>query len=767
MTYNDIDTITKELENGYAETALALFEQFDNQRPLTLDVVHLKARILGELGRAKEAIDMLTTFTEAMHYQKPDIDTLKIKNNLYKMLGDSFWIDYTHYQLALIFDNNKNSTAKIERNEFLSAAMQGAIDSPNDGDALYMLAEAYLKTQHLEAGMVILTLAAECMSIPVHKTELYRLATSKWVNIASICELLQKGYPVILAMESDEDEGNCAVLAELLSNSDREVHLLLPPTTEDAHIGDAEEADIDSEQMSISLTQITQENIEQHNNLSIYRPIALYNGENKLCDNTPNVIGLIHDNIGFSLLLCETDLMDEVFSSDLIRLRGQRFTQKLQLGTPSAAAGYIGSYLNYIEHIHGKIVYKPLTRKSSVDISVVIPTRNNAYTLEYTLKTCLHQRVDNYEILVCDNSTPGNTETLELVERLNDPKIRYVHTPRDLNLTKSFEHAILNAEGDFIFTLGSDDGLPFHSLEVMSAVLEKLPESDVIQWDRGFYAWPDLVGSGQSGQFVIPGRYTKTITIDIYNSLQRMLQIFENSQGMYGLPMLYINSGFRRRYLEKVLSKTGRLWDGLSQDLYMGIVNLALNDEIPNIRSPLTIAGMCGKSIGTQSQKGKENIFDAYEAEKEYVAFNIGYCTTRPLEEYMAQTGIDISNFVISYLRVVDLKINQFFIMDSLQKEKLFAEVALLTSKKDTNHDLYMKQLLYSAHRHGNGFGNWFQNKVMPRAYSPIVIENSSHEDTKYTTGFDEDGALTLDAERFGVSNIFEACELFDKICNL
>lgn len=62
--------------------------------------------------------------------------------------------------------------------------------------------------------------------------------------------------------------------------------------------------------------------------------------------------------------------------------------------------------------------------------------------------------------------------------------------------------------------------------------------------------------------------------------------------------MLYINSGFKRSYMKTLLEKTGRLWDGICQDIYMSIVNILINDHILNIRYPLTIAGMTGRSIG-------------------------------------------------------------------------------------------------------------------------------------------------------------------------
>jgi len=50
--------------------------------------------------------------------------------------------------------------------------------------------------------------------------------------------------------------------------------------------------------------------------------------------------------------------------------------------------------------------------------SIVIPTRNRAYTLYYTLKTCLNQYdFDDYEIVVSDNCSEDNTA--EMIKELN------------------------------------------------------------------------------------------------------------------------------------------------------------------------------------------------------------------------------------------------------------------------------------------------------------------------------------------------------------
>lgn len=56
--------------------------------------------------------------------------------------------------------------------------------------------------------------------------------------------------------------------------------------------------------------------------------------------------------------------------------------------------------------------------------SIVIPTRERAETLWHTLRACLAQRFDSYEIVVCDNCSSAATK--ETVKSFESRKIKYI-----------------------------------------------------------------------------------------------------------------------------------------------------------------------------------------------------------------------------------------------------------------------------------------------------------------------------------------------------
>ena len=721
-------------------------------RPLTLKDIHVKVKELSADGKVQEALQTLQNLTESLYATAPDVETLRIQAELNDQLGQYLWAEYARANLAVI-SNDKS----FDREKILFSTQQAAIDDPQNADCLFHLAEVFLKTQHHVAAMVALSLAAEYSQTEVYESPIFIAATSRWSNLGSICELMAEKYPVALTI-SKNDESCGIVLAELLTVSGREVHFLQPPLSEES-----DNPDVDA------ITAITIQNIQHQNNLHIYQPIALVKKGTVLCDNSANVLKHICAKVGFVQIFCEKELMDS-YLKDKQRL-GQRFTPNINTGVKALAGGYIGPYTTYIKHIHRSEIYSmPIFGKAEVGISVVIPTRDSAHVLEHNLKTCLNQRVDNYEILVCDNSTPGNNETKELVERLNSPKIRYIRAPRDLPMTKNFEHAILNAKGEFIFTLGSDEGLLQHSLEIMSRVIKDLPNDDVIQWNVCFYIWPDYKQEGRQGLLTIPGlEFTTNYVISRHKSSEMMELIFQNPALVLNTPMLYVNSGFRKRYIHKLIEKTGRILDGTSPDVYVGLVNMALNDTIPMVSMPLVLRGQSSASNGAKFINGNK---DATKIGKDHFSPNIGQYIPNSVEELIAITPSIVTTFVDAYLRTVSLNISQdlgteqMFDINKIDWEKFYNASAAVVQLSNLKFDLYMRQLTYAAYRHGKKFGKWFERDILPKAYLPREEVKIPTEKT-FKRGFKERGSLTLDTELFGVTNIYEASELFDKLYNL
>ena len=428
---------------------------------------------------------------------------------------------------------------------------------------------------------------------------------------------------------------------------------------------------------------------------------------------------------------------------------------------------WYGDYLSYISKIYLEDCYALVKRPSTKKFSIVIPARNSAVTLRHTLRTCLEQVYDGaYEIVVSDNSTGENTAVRDLCEELNDSRIVYLKTPRDLQLAKSFEYAFLHTSGEYVLSIGSDDGLLPWALETISYIAEAFPDEDIINWERGFYAWPGFNG-GQAHQLVIPRRYDMQGEMVYYRaSDDYFVHAAQIPMTMYDMPLLYLNSCFKRSYMKTLLEKTGRLWDGICQDLYMGVVNLCINDRILCVKYPLTIAGMSPSSIGFTSGRPMLSNQESTKKTAEVLRDNnIGGYSRMPIEEAIPDQGTDIHSFYTSLMRAIGLGIlPQERFGRLFDWKQIFRDMMGTLYVTDVNFDRKYHETRYAAMQRGEDFLKWFDETypiVFVKAEKPD--EASGAPRRTYDTGVDQNGALTLDASEYGVENIYDAVQLFVK----
>lgn len=509
---------------------------------------------------------------------------------------------------------------------------------------------------------------------------------------------------------------------------------------------------------------------------TIYPATIICKGE-ELGDNREYLLNvLIRDELKdkFAVVLTSGILMDNLCCQTVLKKNLERLYNFMSPALESQMVfGWTGDYLAYISQIHDTDAAVLLNTPSETAYSIIVPARNSSSTLRYTLMTCLNQRYKGkYEIVLSDNSTPGNTEVYQLYKEIDDPRIKYYRTPREYNLSRSFEFAFLHTKGEFLLSLGSDDALLPWALEVLDDIRTRYPDEDIIQWERGFYAWPGFNG-GQQNQFVIPRKYRKGEFCLKYVDQQNYLaSILSDSDKMYLLPNLYLNSGCKRDYLKTILSKTGRLFDGICQDIYMGIVNVSINKKILNICYPLAIAGMAGESMGARANR----VYALKEEEKEFLndlkkTANLGgYCAS-PYERLMPEVTTDKSSLYNCILRMIARGNIAESDLEYIDFRKWFLELYTYLDIRDPLYDKKLHYFRYTASLHGGEFLKWFDETIYRNAWKPRLLNEEKlagrRKKKSYTEGQNPFGGQTLDASRYHVRNIYEAAVLFEKLSGL
>ena len=104
-------------------------------------------------------------------------------------------------------------------------------------------------------------------------------------------------------------------------------------------------------------------------------------------------------------------------------------------------------------------------------VSICIPTYNGASTIAETLKSCLNQTLQNFEIIISDdNSTDA---TLNEVQSIDDPRIKILNRETSTTPADNWNRVINAASGHYIKVLGQDDILFTDCLESEVMVMEK------------------------------------------------------------------------------------------------------------------------------------------------------------------------------------------------------------------------------------------------------------------------------------------------------
>ncbi|AIW41947.1 hypothetical protein X809_39515 [Paenibacillus polymyxa CR1] len=513
------------------------------------------------------------------------------------------------------------------------------------------------------------------------------------------------------------------------------------------------------------------DNIENKDGIHLIRPVILQSETNKL-DTTPYVIQKITDEFSLNRhcdVICRSQVLDSIEDADSVDGIGNRFEiifspyDHKMVGVLSY--GLFGDFYNTLNRLYNVNVSKDWVA-SSLLISIVVPTRNNSETLEYTLKTCLYDQGDDFEIVISDNSSPGNDDTLQLVQRLNDPRIKYFRPERELQLKENFEYAYCQAQGEFIFSIGSDDAVLQSGLATLRKILKEFPDEEVIMWDRLLYFWPGG-DRGREDQLFIPTTSYRADDvrygyIDSNAYLQATLDL---DISMYLLPMFYINSGFRRSYLQRLIEKTGKFLDGDSQDIYMGLINYALNDQLLYIQHPITIAGMSSNSTGFQTTK----MLQSSDAIKDYKEKNKQFATNRIYNtKVFPLLGFSDKWLLFNqFAKICHKKISPKFNLQRLDWKLAYSScVDSLSATDPSFKERLIEYEVSAATLEDEEFTKWFKETYSENAdfKGKFYLNETGKE---YYRGVQKSGSLVLDASLFEVENVHAACQLFYKLFSI
>ena len=107
-------------------------------------------------------------------------------------------------------------------------------------------------------------------------------------------------------------------------------------------------------------------------------------------------------------------------------------------------------------------------------VSVCIPTFDSEAYVSSCIESVLAQKGVEFEVIVFDNASQD--DTWKIVQRFSDPRLRAFRADRNCGMTANFNRLLLEAKGEYIKLLCSDDLLEPSALELQTRFLDEHPD---------------------------------------------------------------------------------------------------------------------------------------------------------------------------------------------------------------------------------------------------------------------------------------------------
>lgn len=394
--------------------------------------------------------------------------------------------------------------------------------------------------------------------------------------------------------------------------------------------------------------------------------------------------------------------------------------------------------------------------------SIIIPIKNRASTLKYTLKSCINQKYfDDYEVVVSDNCSDDNI--LEVINEANSDKIRYIRTERHLLLNENFNFGVDNAKGEYLIILGSDDGISTYALYYLDKIIN-ITNEKIIAWRTLDYFWPEcLVNSNKIHMYSFKD-------INKLEIAEKVNEKFAKRQFVEGLPSLYCCATIHRDIIDKVKKETGRhVHDSAIADTYSALVCAHAAKKFIRVKLYATI--YAESKFGTQIDSINKNIKYIYEEQeknektsmKAWVdEYKNGIFNKTLL--YPAITNLTscidlkkrypeaLKNVELNYKKTIDETIGH------IEEKTSFHED--ISEIKDFVNDIYSD----ICDSEDENLKKWFEDKYLYK-YDNVTIDyfkniKKINEKDKY---FFNDLKI-IDGNNFGLKNVDDAVNLLDNI---
>lgn len=383
--------------------------------------------------------------------------------------------------------------------------------------------------------------------------------------------------------------------------------------------------------------------------------------------------------------------------------------------------------------------------------SIIIPTKNRAKTLKYTLLTCINQKkFDDYEIIISDNQCTDDTE--EMVRNLNCNKIVYIKTSKPLSMRENYEFALSHSRGKYKIIIGSDDGLILHCLYTLDKIIN-ITSEDVFNWNEFSYNWPDLNETGN--KLYIDEFYCNTKIINGMNLVNGLIN-FKSGLPKFS-PQLYRHATVTESIVEQIKNnnESGNFFNAPEPDIYSGMCIASLKKKFLSLGIKLSISGMSYMSSSLNAKKEgikSQALIDFMKYDDDNTSmFPMVACYACAIERAFKKIKIEYPQLYN------DIELDERKVINNIVEE--------LIELSNYEYLTFCLNYMYKVLESDKKLQLWFKEKYIDKYSDKEKIQNDMKA-VKSKVGkvdFASYEGAVLDGDYVGFSNIYEVAMFLEK----
>lgn len=310
-------------------------------------------------------------------------------------------------------------------------------------------------------------------------------------------------------------------------------------------------------------------------------------------------------------------------------------------------------------------------------VTIAIPNYNYGHYLEHCLDSVLNQTYDNYEVHFRDNQSTDNSYEIAIRYREKFKKrgiyFQVVENKRNVGSDKNSKLATSGAEGEFVYTLASDDAIEPDFLTNCIRIFTNYPNVSTVITHR-----KEINEYGEVHE-----------TPPFYN--QNCIIPGEDQAAVYMMAGIAIpGQRMTRRTVFNTIGAYGRTWN-VAGDWYDNFL-YAMAGDVAYIKEPLVQYRVHTGNETNESEKNLLGIFEHYQIINSFVEISKVFGMTKPAARY-DEAVQKLGSMCLRYA----FKMYQNNLNDIAHRYLLLAPVF----KRDIVEDITYKKLLECVYLNG------------------------------------------------------------------